>query len=154
MRPTPRRRHLRSAAAEARQQRSRVVRALYIAVGGLALLLGVLGIFLPVLPSTPFVLLAAACFARSSERLHRYLLAQPHIGPIIHAWEAHRAMPPGVKPWAYALMALSFGVSILLMDSPWHRGMLAALALVLAVLLWRVPVRPPPAAVTHKHDAP
>lgn len=151
--PAPQR-HLRSSAAEAKRHRSHVVRAMYIVLGGIALLLAVLGIFLPVLPTTPFVLLAAACFARSSERLHRYLLAQRQIGPIIHAWEAHRAMPPGVKPWAYALMAVSFGVSILLMDSPWHRGMLAVFALVLAVLLWRVPVRPRPMAAPKKHDAP
>lgn len=152
--PAASRRHLRTSAAEARWHRSRIVRTLYITVGGIALLLGLLGIFLPVLPTTPFVLLAAACFARSSERLYRYLLAQRQIGPIIHAWEAHRAMPPGVKPWAYALMAVSFGVSILLMNSPWHRAMLAVLALVLAVLLWRVPVQPRPTADTQQHDAP
>lgn len=138
------RRHLRSSAAAARLHRSRLVRSLYLAVGGVALLLGVVGIFLPLLPTTPFVLLAAACFARSSQRVHRYLLAQRHIGPIIHEWEAHRAMPPGVKPWAYLLIAASCGGSILLVDSPWHRAMLLVLALVLAVLLWRVPVRPRP----------
>lgn len=136
------RRHLRSSAAAARLHRSRFVRSLYLTVGGAALLLGVLGIFLPLLPTTPLILLAAACFARSSERLHRILLAQRHLGPILHEWEAHRAMPPGVKPWAYLLMAASFGASILVVDSPWHRALLLALAVVLAVLLWRVPVRP------------
>lgn len=136
------RQHGRSSAAAAQPHRSRLVRSLLLAAGSLALLLGLLGIFLPVLPTTPFVLLAAACFARSSERLHRHLLAQRHLGPIIQEWEAHRAMPPGVKPWAYALMALSFSASILLMDALWHRAMLLALALVLGVLLWRVPVRP------------
>lgn len=145
------RRQLRSDAAQAQWHRSRLVRSLYLAVGSLALLLGLAGIVLPVLPTTPFVLLAAACFARSSERLHHALLAQRHLGPIIHEWETHRAMPPRVKPWAYLLMTASFGLSILLVDSPWHRAMLGAIALTLAVLLWRVPVRPRPG---NKSDAP
>lgn len=126
---------------------SRLVRAACIAAGVVALALGLIGIFLPVLPTTPFILLAAACFARGSRRLHDALLAHRIAGPIIREWQEHRSMPPGIKPWAYLLMALSFGVSILLMESAWHRAMLAGLGAVLAILLWRVPVRgeaPPP----------
>lgn len=122
---------------------SPLVRALFLGAGTAALLLGLAGVFLPILPTTPFVLLAAACFARGSATLHDWLLAHRVAGPIIRAWHEHRAMPPGVKPWAFLLMAVSFGGSILLMDSPWHRAMLAALAAVLAFFLWRVPVRRP-----------
>jgi uncharacterized membrane protein YbaN (DUF454 family) len=122
---------------------SPLVRALFLGAGGIALALGLLGVFLPILPTTPFVLLAAACFARGSTTLHDRLLAHRVAGPIIREWHEHRAMPPGVKPWAYLLMAVSFGASILLMSSPWHRAMLAALAAALAFFLWRVPVRPP-----------
>ncbi|MDI6745854.1 MAG: YbaN family protein [Rhodocyclaceae bacterium] len=120
---------------------SPLVRAIYLGLGSLALLLAVLGIFLPILPTTPFVLLAAACFARGSERLHDELLAHRTAGPIIREWREHRSMPPGVKPWAFLLMGLSFGLSILLVDSGWHRGMLAGIAIVLALFLWRIPVR-------------
>ncbi|MBA3032985.1 MAG: YbaN family protein [Gammaproteobacteria bacterium] len=120
---------------------SPLVRAIFLVLGSLALLLGVLGIFLPVLPTTPFVLLAAACFARGSEHLHNWLLAHRIAGPIILEWRTHRSMPAGVKPWAFLLMGLSFGVSILLMESYWHRGMLAGIAIVLAFFLWRIPVR-------------
>lgn len=120
---------------------SRWIRTVFLGLGSAALLLGLLGIFLPILPTTPFILLAAACFARASERLHNGLLAHRIAGPIIREWHEHRSMPPGVKPWAFLMMALSFGASIALMASPWHRAMLAAVAAVLAAFLWRVPVR-------------
>ncbi len=120
---------------------SRLIRAVFLGLGLLALLLAVAGIFLPMLPTTPFVLLAAACFARGSEFLHDKMLAHRIAGPIIREWHEHRSMPPGVKPWAFLLMGLSFGASILLMETPWHRAMLAAIGIVLAFFLWRVPVR-------------
>jgi uncharacterized membrane protein YbaN (DUF454 family) len=120
---------------------SRLMRSIFLGLGVAALLLAVAGIFLPVLPTTPFVLLAAACFARGSETLHDRMLAHRVAGPIIREWQEHRSMPPGIKPWAFLLMGVSFGASILLMTSPWHRAMLAAIAAVLAFFLWRVPVR-------------
>lgn len=120
---------------------SPLVRAAYLGVGSVALLLGVVGIFLPLLPTTPFILLAAACFARGSEHLHNWLLAHRIAGPIIRDWQEHRSMPRRVKPWAFLMIALSFGVSMAMMESPWHRVMLASVAVILAVFLWRVPVR-------------
>jgi hypothetical protein len=125
----------------ARPHRSRLVRGICLATGISALFLGALGVVLPVLPTTPFVLLAAACFARSSERFHDWLLATRVAGPVIREWQLHRAMAPGVKRWAFVLLVVSFGTSILLMDSSWHRGMLAGLGVTLAWFLWRVPVR-------------
>ena len=117
------------------------VRWACLAGGFVALGLGLAGIVLPVLPTTPFVLLAAACFARSSVRVHDALLAHRVAGPLIREWQTHRAMPRQAKRVGFALMAVSFGSSVWMMDSPWHRLMLAALGLVLAYFLWRVPVR-------------
>lgn len=122
--------------------RSPVVRGVYFTVGLLALVAGIAGVVLPVLPTTPFVLLAAACFARSSDRFYNALLNHRIAGPIIADWREHRAMKRKTKQWALLMMALSFGTSILIMHSFWHRVMLLCMALVLGFFIWLVPIRP------------
>lgn len=72
-------------------------RPLYLAAGWLALLLGAIGVALPLLPTTPFVILAAFFFSKGSERLHQKLLNQPTFGPIIKAWEKYHVIPHKVK---------------------------------------------------------
>lgn len=74
--------------------------------------LGVLGIVLPLLPTTPFVLLSAACFARSSERWHRWLLANETFGPMIRNWEDKRCISCKVKTIGILTMVLVGGYSI------------------------------------------
>ncbi len=120
---------------------SPLIRLLYLSIGVAALFTGILGIFLPVLPTTPFVLLAAACFARSSERFHTYLLNHRIAGPVIREWCEYRSVPRQAKRWAYFLMTLSFGSSILIVSSWWLKGMLALLAIVLFIQIRRLPVR-------------
>src|SRR5690348_5931940 len=120
---------------------SGVIRIIYLVVGFLALILAVAGIVLPILPTTPFILLAAACFARSSQRFHDMLMANRVAGPIIREWAEHRSIPRHVKRWVYFLLAISFGSSILVMPTLWHRGMLALLGAVLALFVWRIPAR-------------
>lgn len=120
---------------------SPVMRWLYLSIGVTALFMGILGIFLPVLPTTPFILLAAGCFARSSERFHSYLLNHRIAGPIIQEWCEYRSVARHVKRWAYLVMALSFGSSILIVSSWWLKGMLALLAMILFTFIWRLPVR-------------
>jgi hypothetical protein len=122
--------------------RSRTVRGLYFAAGILALIAGGFGVVLPVLPTAPFVLLAAACFARSSDRFYNGMLNHRIAGPIIADWREYGAMKRKTKRWAVLMMALSFGTSMLIVPSMWHRVMLLGLALVLGFFIWRVPVRP------------
>lgn len=117
------------------------MRWLYFGIGVTSLVTGILGIFLPVLPTTPFVLLAAACFARSSERFHTWLLNHRIAGPLIREWCEHRSVPRQAKRWAYLLMTLSFGSSLLIVSSWWLKGMLILLAVTLILLIWRLPVR-------------
>ena len=66
-------------------------------LGSLSLALGILGVFLPVLPTTPFLLLSAALYVRSSERLYNWLMQHRHLGPYIRNFRENRAIPLRVK---------------------------------------------------------
>ena len=96
--------------------------------GLVALSLGLLGIPLPFLPTTPFILLAAFCFSKSSPRLRRWLTTHPRFGPMIDAWEQNGAIPRRAKIMAGALMAASLVLSYAL-------GFSAAVIAVQAVCL-------------------
>lgn len=117
-------------------------RMLLTAAGILSLLLGLLGILLPGLPTTPFVLLSAACLARSSPRLHRKLINNRHLGPMVRDWEANRSLPLKIKCVSTSIM----GGMVML--SAWQlsaRPGLQALVLILGVVgcivVWRIPTR-------------
>ena len=85
---------------------------LYRALGLLFLGVGAIGVVLPLLPATPFVLLAAACFARSSEKWHRRLLESNTFGPMILSWEENRCISCRVKLFAVSSMMLVGGLSL------------------------------------------
>ena len=100
-------------------------------LGFLFLGLALLGVFLPLLPTTPFVLVAAACFAQSSERMHRWILANHTFGPMVRDWEDKRCVSCRVKAIAITSMLLVGGLSIFVMlDNFWWR--VAGVMLVLA----------------------
>lgn len=88
------------------------MRGLWLGLGGLFLGLGLLGVVLPVLPTTPFLLLAAGCFARSSPRLHGWLLAHPVFGPPIRNWEENGAISRRAKRLAVGSMAAVLALSV------------------------------------------
>ena len=115
------------------------VRVLLVGVGTTSLALGVVGIVLPVLPTTPFLLVAAACYARSSTRLYAWLLGQPSLGRIVAEWRRSRSLPPGVKPRALLVVALTFAVSIVLLDTLFLQLLLVAVGILLGAFLWRIP---------------
>jgi len=73
------------------------MRLFWVISGLLSLGLGVVGVVLPLLPTVPFILLAGFCFARSSERLHGWLLEHRHFGPMIDDWHTRGAISPRVK---------------------------------------------------------
>ena len=90
------------------------VRAMWLTVGFLALALAVLGVALPLLPTTPFLLVAAFAFARSSDRLHTWLLTHQTFGPIIDDWRKHGAISERVKIVSALLMVVVFALSVAL----------------------------------------
>ena len=73
------------------------MKILLMILGSIALMLGVVGAFLPLLPTTPFLLLAAALYFRSSPRLYEWLLAHPHLGTYIRNFRENKAIPLRVK---------------------------------------------------------
>lgn len=86
--------------------------AFYKPLGFLCLGLAILGILLPILPGTPFLLLSAWFFARSSERWHQWLLRSELFGPLIHNWEAHHCLSARTKIVAITSMVLAGGASV------------------------------------------
>jgi uncharacterized protein len=128
---------------EVRLHASPWVRSLLVAAGWLCVALGVIGIFVPLLPTTPFMLLAAACFARSSRRFHDWLRANRTFGPLIYEWRRSRSIPFRTKITAIALLVFTLAVSIIFfVRPPWLKAALALFGLTLAVWRYRIPSRP------------
>ena len=108
-------------------------------LGFASIAIAVLGLFLPLLPTTPFVLLAAACFARSSEKWHRWMLANETFGPMIRNWERHRCISLRAKLIAILSMAGVGGYSVFVaIESTWLRVAGAALIVTGLIVIGRL----------------
>ena len=107
-----------------------------------SLAVGIVGIFVPGLPTTLFVLIAAWAAARGSEKLELRLLAHPRFGPMIHDWQAHGAVSRRAKRLALAMMSLSALVMWLLMPDRWMALPGIAMMAAVAAWLWRRPEPP------------
>nr|WP_216612077.1 YbaN family protein [Vibrio sp. RE86] len=109
-------------------------------VGMLSLILGVIGIFLPLLPTTPFILLASACFMRSSPKFHRWLHSHKTFGPILDNWHQNRAVTAKVKKRGAIWIVASFSFSIWVVPHFWLKIMLVVMLVVLLSWFIRLPV--------------
>ncbi|MGB5445692.1 MAG: DUF454 family protein [Psychromonas sp.] len=109
-----------------------VYRYLLIFTAIVSILLGLLGIFLPVLPTTPFFILALACFARSSTFFHQKLLTCPYIGEILSDWEREKKITKKRKTRIYLIVIASFSVSLMLLQG---RHLLQLLLLIIMFIL-------------------
>mgnify|MGYP003627231839 CR=1 FL=1 len=119
-----------------------MVRLFLLCAGSCCVGLGVIGIFLPILPTTPFLLLAAACYARSSERIHQKLLDSPVLGDIIYQWETHRSIPRRARNLALLMITVCFSVSILfVIPIPLVQGAMLAIGVCIFWFILRLPVR-------------
>jgi hypothetical protein len=120
----------------------RGLRMVLIAVGMCSTALGVIGIFMPLLPTVPLLLLAAACFARSSERFHSWLLEHRHLGPMIRDYLDGRGIPLRAKVSAIGLVWIAITLSVFFFNSlTWIRILLIVIGLCLTLYLVQLPVR-------------
>jgi len=124
------------------EHRSGALRFVYLIAGFLLLGLGIIGAFLPLLPTTIFVILAAGCFARSNRRIESWLLAHKRFGPMIVAWREEGAIPRRGKVMACIGMGVGF-IAFLIGAQPGPVLMLFVLAFFLACA-WYVVTRPEP----------
>ena len=95
------------------KSRNSLLRPFYFAAGIVLVGVGIAGYMLPVLPGTIFLILAAACFARSSARLEAWLENHPKFGPSVVAWRRHGAIPRRAKILAISMMTISFVIAVI-----------------------------------------
>lgn len=90
------------------------MRVLWLILGLASLACGIVGVVLPLLPTVPFLILATFCFARSSERMHHWLLTHKMFGPMIVDWNSRGVIRLSAKRAATISIALVFGISVVL----------------------------------------
>jgi uncharacterized membrane protein YbaN (DUF454 family) len=117
-----------------------LLKPFYFAAGVVSVALGIAGIPLPLLPTVPFFILAAFCFARSSPALEQRLLADPRIGPSIRLWRERGAISRRGKQAATLAFAAGITVSLMILPWPWPLATIAA-ALVFGGWIWTRPDR-------------
>ena len=124
---------------------SKAVRVLLTTTGIVCIVLGAIGVLLPIMPTAPFLLLAAACFARASPRFYQRIVTSKTFGPPILEWRRHHSIPWRTKLIAMGLFFVSFTTSTLLFVRPLALQLLLALigAGILAYL-YRIPSRDRP----------
>jgi len=135
-RPTPTKGHVLKETLHS----SPLIKGLLIALGWISVVLGVLGIFLPVLPTTPFLLLAAACFMRSSPKFYSWLVEHPKLGSYILHYLKGEGIPRRAKWMAIGMIWLSIGFSAwFVVPILWVKGLLLAIACGVSVYILRQP---------------
>ena len=118
------------------------MRLLFLLLGWLFVGLGIAGAFLPILPTTPFLLLAVACFARSSPKLEAWLIEHPRLGPPLKNWRREGAISRRAKVAAVTLMATSYAVFWFGTSPPFWRAMIVAAVMIVPAIF--VVTRPEP----------
>jgi uncharacterized membrane protein YbaN (DUF454 family) len=120
--------------------RSKVKVFLWKATGVFCVGLAILGAILPILPTTVFLIMATACFAKSSPRMQRKLLNNKTFGPLIHEWQQHRSIPRKAKRIALLTIILSVVWSSYLLQDLMLSLLVFLLVIGPFIFLWRLPV--------------
>jgi uncharacterized protein len=119
-----------------------ILKRLLMVLGSVFLAIGIVGIFVPLLPTTPFLLLASACYMRGSERMHRWLLGHGRLGAYIRDFEEGRGIPLRGKVLAMATLWPSLAVSAWMVSSPELGAVLLAIGVAVSAWIWRMPTAP------------
>lgn len=123
--------------------KSAILRYVLISCGWISIAGGVAGIFLPLVPTVPFLLLAVACFARSSDRFHSWLVEHNHLGPLLREYLKGSGIPLREKRAAIFMVWISFSTSILLFARLfWLKALLIAAAVAITLYLLYLPTVP------------
>lgn len=116
---------------------ARWLRYVFISVGVISLLLGIIGVVTPVLPTTPFILLSGYCFARGSERFHDWILAHRYFGPMIRAFRDEKRIPLKAKIFATIMIALTMSVtSIFFVKKVYAIVAMASVGVAVVTYIW------------------
>ena len=118
-----------------------LIRRTVFIFGWFSLVMGVIGIFLPLLPTTPFILLSAACFARSSPRFYAWITSHHRYGPMIANYLAGNGLPLKAKVMAISLLWFSVGLTALVLVSlVWAKLAMFITALAVSLYILRLPI--------------
>lgn len=118
-------------------------KTLFFILGWLSILLGIAGIPLPILPTTPFILLAAYFFSKSSERWHQWLLQNKRLGPMVRDWENYGVISAKAKLLATVMMILLFGYTIIFVKvATWIKILVACIGLAVMAFIHTRPSHP------------
>lgn len=115
------------------------MKIVWLILGFISLALGLIGIVLPLLPTVPFLILAAFLFARSSENLHNWLVNHPKLGPPIQNWNEHGSIGKRAKIYATISVFAAFSLSVILDLKPLILGIQAFCLLCVLLFLWTRP---------------
>ncbi len=116
-----------------------MIRIIFIILGLLSLSLGAIGVILPLLPTVPFILLAAFFFANSSDKLHKYLINHNIFGPMIENWHHNRSINPAAKKAATLSVAAVFICSLILKVPTHVLGIQAVTLTCVLIFIWSRP---------------
>ncbi len=119
--------------------RSKLMRWLLFSLGTVSLILGVVGIFLPLLPTTPFLLLTAACYLRSSQRFYLWLIHHPRLGRYILGYLDGQGIPRKAKFYTLAVLWCSILISTFIVLHHWVAIALPIIATLVSAYIWRLP---------------
>ncbi len=132
-----------SEAMTGRMESRRAVRWLLLTLGAVSTVVGVIGIFLPIMPTVPFVLVAAWAATRSSPRLSHWLENHPRMGPPIREWRQGGVVSRGAKWWATTMMSTGAMFMMVVVRPLWVPLTACAVMLAVGIWLWLRPEQPP-----------